>query len=55
MKAQDWLLLFYDHFSCLDNPDAAGGLVPSTRKIKILGSEFILIVSIFRKIEEIII
>ena len=50
MKAQDWLLLFYDPFSCLDNLDAAGGLVPSARKIKIH-----VIWIDFSKIEEIII
>ena len=34
---------------------AADDVVPSTRKIKIRGSEFKLFVSIFRKIKEIII
>ena len=52
MKADE--LLFHYHF-CLDNYFAADDVVPSTRKIKIRGSEFKLFVSIFRKIKEIII
>ena len=49
-----WLLLFHDHFYCLDNPYAAGDAVPSAREIKIHGSEFKFFVSIFRKLEKII-
>ena len=40
---------------CSDNLYAAGDVVPSTRKIKIHGSEFKFFVSIFRKLEETII
>ena len=55
MKVCKWLLLFNDHFKCLDNLYAAGDVVASTRKIKIHGSEFKFFVSIFQKLEEIII
>ena len=40
MKAHKWLLLFQNHFLYLDNQCAAGDVVPSTRKIKMRGSEF---------------
>ena len=36
MKVHGWLLLFHDHLQYLDN-QCAGGVVPSMRKIKILG------------------
>ena len=50
MNAHEWLLLFR-----LDNLNAAGDVVSSTRKIKIHRSEFKFFVSIFRKLEETII
>ena len=40
---------------CLDKLYAAGDIVSTTRKIKIIGSEFEFFVSIFGKLEEIII
>ena len=51
MKAHEWLLLFQDHFQCLDNLYAAGDVVPRTKKIKIHSSEFKLFPLIFRKLE----
>ena len=55
MKAHEWLLLFHDVSQCLDWHCAVGNLVPSTRKIRIRGSEFKFFVSIFRKNMKIII
>ena len=55
MKTHEWLLLFHNDFYCLDSLYAAGNVVPSTRKFKINGAGFKLSVSIFRKLEEIII
>ena len=40
---------------CLDNECVADDVVPSTREIRIRGSEFKFFVSDFRKLEEIII
>ena len=53
MKAREWLLLFYEHFQCLDNLHVTSYVVSSTKKIKIHGSEFKFFVSITRKLEEI--
>ena len=55
MKAHEWLLLFHDHFQCLDNLYAAGDVIPSTMKINKHGSQFKFFVSIFQKLEEMII
>ena len=55
MKLHEWILLFHDHFQYLDNQFAASDVVPSAREIRIPGSEFKFFVSIFRKLEEIII
>ena len=54
MKTHKWLLPFHDHFQYLDNLYIAGGVVPSTRKIRIHGSKFKFFVSIFQKLKEII-
>ena len=39
VEAHEWSLLFHDHFECLDNLCAAGGVVSGKRKIKIHDSE----------------
>ena len=39
MEAHEWSLRFHDHFEYVDNLCAAGGVVSSTRKIKIHDSE----------------
>ena len=39
IETYEWLLLFHDHFECLDNHCASGDVVPSIRKIIIRGSE----------------
>ena len=39
MEAHEWSLRFHDHFECLDNLCAAGGVVSGKRKIKIHDSE----------------
>ena len=53
MKAYENLLLLQVHFWFLDNEYAAGDVVPSTRRIKIQGSEFKLVVLIFQNPEKI--
>ena len=55
MKANEWLLLFHDHLYCLDSLYPAGNAVPSTRKIKIRGSEFKFFVLVFQNVDKIII
>ena len=54
MKTYEWLFLFHDHL-CLNNQYAAGDVVSSTRKFKIHGTGFKFFVSIFQKLEKIII
>ena len=44
MKTHKLLLLFYDHFHCLDDLYATGDVVPSTETIRIHESKFKLFV-----------
>ena len=37
MKTYKWLLLFHEHFLCLDNQCTASDVAPCTREIRILG------------------
>ena len=39
MKTYKWLLLFHEHFLCLDNQCTASDVAPCTREIRIPGSE----------------
>ena len=55
MKARELLLVFHGHFQCLDNQCAVVDVISSTREIKIPGPEFKFFVSVFQKLEEIII
>ena len=52
-EAKKWLLLFHDHFLCLDKQCGAGDIVPNTREIRTPESKFAFFVSIFQQLEEI--
>ena len=55
MKTYKWLLLFHEHFLCLDNQCTASDVAPCTREIRIPGSDLTFFVSISGQLEEIII